>query len=63
MYGLGDAMREDTGNLHKLDDMVTVAKKALTAITEITGESMDLKMMHIKAIALQALLKIEHKGR
>ena len=64
MYGLGDQMAEDQKNLHKLDDMVTVAKESLEEIVEITNKKKGvINLDQIQAIALAALLKIERKGK
>lgn len=57
-------MAKDQENLHKLDDMVTIAKKGLEKIAEITSreeESIDINQ--IQATALAALLKIALKGQ
>ena len=63
MYGVQDQMAEDSKNLHKLDDMVTIAKKALEKIVELTNERKANNKDYIQSIALAALLKIERKGK
>lgn len=70
MFGLGEQMAEDQRNLHKLDDMVTIAKESLQEIVELTNTKEGVinfingsRINQIQAVALAALLKIERKGR
>jgi hypothetical protein len=60
MYGLSDAMREDHQNLHKLDDMVTIAKEALTEIIEMTDDGRNLGKIFTRA--RKALLDMDKLG-